>query len=61
MGLDVIDLKDAFLTDEKRLVQVISVNAQELLCEDSSSGTLETIRVVDVGKRWRRVLASPDA
>ena len=60
MGIVVIDLKDAFLTDETRLVQVVSVNATELLCEDSATETLETIRIADVGKRWRRVLANPE-
>ena len=56
MKVIVIDLRDAFLTDGKRLVQVISVNATELLCEDSCTEALETIQVAEVGKGWRRVL-----
>lgn len=49
---------ELYLTDGKRLVQVIKTDPDELICEDVASFALVTIPLEEVQLGWRVVTPS---
>lgn len=50
-----------YITDEKRLLEIIFVNADYLSAKDSGSGEFVTVdrSELDVPDRWRKVVPDP--